>query len=75
VNVPAVTIASVQRAIKAAEGLGKPVAGVRLRPDRSVEILFGEPAPVGLLTPQAAAPPSADLDAELSEWSARHGYG
>lgn len=76
-NTPAVTIAAVQRAIKAAEGLGKPVAGVRLRPDKSVEILFGEPAPPqpDPLTAKPPPIPPEDLDAELEAWSARHGYG
>lgn len=68
-NTPAVTKAAVSRALKAAASLGHPIAGIRLRPDRSVEVLFGEP-----LTAAAQAPPSDDLDAELEAFSARHGY-
>lgn len=71
-NRPAVTQAAVARAIKAAESLGKSVAGVRLRPDRTVDVIFGEPQ---ALTPPPPTPLAANLEEELEAFAAKHGYG
>jgi hypothetical protein len=75
-NRPAVTQAAVRRAVKAAEAMGKPVTGIRLRPDRSVEVLFGEAPPLTAgPASESDAPDEAQLADELAAWSLKHGYG
>jgi hypothetical protein len=43
VHRPKVTAAQISTALKAARAAGQPVRGVRLLPDGSAEVLFGEP--------------------------------
>jgi hypothetical protein len=66
-NKRAVTKAQMRRAVDELEARGKTIAGIRLNPDGSADVL---------LTGAANAPqPSDPLDAELAEWAQRHGYG
>lgn len=64
-NKPAVTQAQIRRTVKALEGVGKIVTGVRNRPDGTVDILTAadnDPAPV------------EPLDDELARWASKRGY-
>lgn len=66
-NKPAVTKAQLKRAVEAVEALGKTVAGLRINPDGSADVL---------LTGSGAAPlPSDPLDDELEQWAQARGYG
>lgn len=66
-NKLAVTQAQLDRALTVAAKRHIPVAGMRVRPDGSVDVLFGEP----LTTP----PPPADDDGSWEAHEKRHGHG
>ena len=66
----AVSQATMRRMKRAIEREGLPFAGFRTMPDGSVIALVGDP----LTAPANDPSPIDPLDAELAEWTARHGY-
>lgn len=72
-NKKAVTQAQMQRMRRALERDGQPFVGYRSYPDGSVAALTALP---GGLTPTTDAQPSSpNIDAEIDDWAAKHGYG
>lgn len=68
-NKAAVTQAQLKRAFAVAADLGHPVAGLRVRPDGAVDLLFGDP----LTAPPPPSPP-ADDDGSWEAYDREHGH-
>lgn len=66
-------MAKMRRMRRVIEREGLPFRGFKQNPDGSVEALVGAPEP--LTDGGNAQQPLDPLDAELAEWTAKHGYG